>query len=151
MRVHHRKHAYINNEACVYKPVHINVRKCIYLYIKLTYVKREIRVPPSRDLFWRKPVLWPISLQTNKSKTEIIANVQVISLRELKINKNLQSEPAVIFKLAKLPDVVESVDDRELNEKFFADPDSDLNWSKVFMLGNPNFCISKSITDCMYG
>ena len=57
----------------------------------------------------------------------------------------------MIFKLAKLPDVVESIDGRELNEKFLAGADSDLNWSKVFMFGNPNLCISKLKTDCMYG
>lgn len=55
-------------------------------------------------------------------------------------------KPAVIFKFAKLPIASESEEVREEKEKVFPtpedDPDRDLSWSKLFMLGNPSFCIS---------
>lgn len=53
----------------------------------------------------------------------------------------------MIFKFAKLPEVIESEDEREEIDKVFAvpeaDPVKDLNWSKLFMPKNPNFCILK--------
>lgn len=54
----------------------------------------------------------------------------------------------MIFKFAKLPIASESEAAREEKEKVFPtpenDPDRDLNWSKLFMLGNPCFCILES-------
>ena len=49
------------------------------------------------------------------------------------------------FKFAKLPEDVESEEGREEKEKVFAVPgteaDSVFKRSKLFMLGNPSFCI----------
>ena len=51
------------------------------------------------------------------------------------------------FKLAKLPEVMESEDDREESAKVLAvpeaDPVKDLNESKLFKPRNPSFCIVK--------
>ena len=105
--------------------------------------EREI-IPPFPDQSSRKLAPSPTSLQTNKSTTQVTKCAQ-FSEKINQTTKIFWSKPAVSFKFVKLPDEIESEAGREENEKLFAvpvaDPAKDLNWSKLFMLGNPSFCI----------